>query len=161
MLMRHLGVVRDTAVAMNRNAYCKRHQLLGFCIQRMCSRSSAGEGAERLHRIGCSLAYEPNSVHDIIGNLFEILLHGDLLSLLNLLRISAVDVQRNYVRALHELSCSCVTPRALYALYYYSPLAHSSQSCHGRSGRPRLVSNDFWTTRESLSGSSISSFCKR
>lgn len=44
---------------------------------------------------------------------------------------------------------------------HVSPFPHSSQSCHGRSGSPKAVSNDFRTTRLSLTGSLISSSFRR
>lgn len=44
---------------------------------------------------------------------------------------------------------------------HVSPFPHSSQSCHGTSGSPNAVSNDFCTTRLSLTGSVISSSFRR
>jgi hypothetical protein len=67
----------DTAVTVDRDADCQRHQLLGLGVDGLGCRSGCGKCAKRFHQIWRTLAQQSHSADHVVSDLHEILAHRE------------------------------------------------------------------------------------
>jgi len=69
VLVGHFGMKSDTAVTVDRDADCQRHQLLGFGVDGLGCGSDCGKGAKRFHQIWRTLAQQSHSADHVVSDL--------------------------------------------------------------------------------------------
>lgn len=77
VLVGHFGMKSDTAVTVDRDADCQRHQLLGLGVDGLGWRSGCGKCAKRFHQIWRTLAQQSHSADHVVSDLHEILAHRE------------------------------------------------------------------------------------